>query len=277
MRTENRLSKLSERATSVTEIVKEIQKISKGKELFIAFDRDGTLVPYADRPENALLDADVHESLRTLAIMPGVIAGIVSARSMALLRSEFDFQRLFIAGNYGLETALSKQDPSVNEIAKSAGEALKKARNMLAPLARPEISAILEDHGYSLCVHWHTVPVESREALHQHIKQVSAAFPELLTRAQPTSYEFLPDVQWDKGRALAALDQLVPADGARAFVFIGDSPPDEPAFDWVNARGGVTVRVGSGGTNTCSKFQVADTTEIAKLIILLIEARSQKP
>lgn len=273
MKTENRLS---DRATSVTEIVSEIQRISRGKELFIAFDRDGTLVPYADRPENALLDADVHETLRTLAIMPGVIAGIVSARSMALLRSEFDFQRLFIAGNYGLETALPKQNPTVNEKAKAAELTLKQARNMLAPLARPEINAILEDHGYSLCVHWHTVPVESREALHQHINQVANEFSDLLVRAHPTSYEFLPDVQWDKGRALAALDQLVPPDGARAYVFIGDSPPDEPAFDWVNARGGVTVRVGSGGANTCSKFQVADTTEIAKLIILLIEARSQR-
>ncbi len=274
MKTENRLN---DQATSVTEIVSQIQKISKGKELFIAFDRDGTLVPYADRPENALLNADVHESLRALAILPGVIAGIVSARSMALLRGEFDFQRLFLAGNYGLETALPKENPVINDIAKSAGQTLKKARNMLAPLARQEINAIIEDHGYSLCVHWHTVPVESREVLHQHIQQVSKEFPDLLLRAQPTSYEFLPDAKWDKGCALAALDQLVPTDGARAYVFIGDSPPDEPAFNWVNARGGVTVRVGSGGANTCSKFQVADTTEIAKLVILLVEARSQKP
>lgn len=273
MKTENRLS---DRATSVKEIVDDIQRISTGKELFIAFDRDGTLVPYADRPENAVLDCDVHGNLRTLAIMPGVIAGIVSARSMALLRSEFDFQRLFIAGNYGLETALPKQDPAVNEIAKSAEMSLKKARDMLAPLTRPEINAILEDHGYSLCVHWHTVPVESREALHQHINLVSREFSGLLMRAQPTSYEFLPDVKWDKGRALEALDQMVPADGARAYVFIGDSPPDEPAFAWVNAQGGVTVRVGSGGANTCSKFQVSDTTEIAKLITLLIEARSEQ-
>jgi trehalose 6-phosphate phosphatase len=208
--------------------------------------------------------------------MPGVIAGIVSARSMALLRSEFDFQRLFIAGNYGLETALPKEDPTVNVLAKPVAQTLKDARNMLAPLARKEINAILEDHGYSLCVHWHTVPVESREALHHHIQAVSKEFPELHLRAQPTSYEFLPDLEWDKGQALETLNALVPQDGPRAYVFIGDSPPDEPAFKWVNDRGGVTVRVGSGGSNTCSKFQVGDTTEIAKLIILLTEARSEK-
>jgi trehalose-phosphatase len=272
MRTEHRLK---DQATSFSEIVNAITKIAKGKELFIGFDRDGTLVPYADRPENALLNPQVHESLRTLAIKAGVIAGIVSARSIALLRSEFDYQRLFLAGNYGLETALPKQEPKVNAVAQAVSEQLKEARNKLGPLARPEINAILEDHGYSLCVHWHTVPVESREALHHHIELVSKEFPQLLLRAQPTSYEFLPDIKWDKGHALAAIDQMVPQEHERAYVFIGDSPPDEPAFQWVNNHGGVSVRVGSGGANTCSKFQVADTTEIAKIITLLAEARSQ--
>ncbi|HEY9730419.1 MAG TPA: trehalose-phosphatase [Drouetiella sp.] len=271
MKTENRLK---EKTSSIAEIVAEIKKVSEGKELFIGFDRDGTLVPYADRPENALLNPEVHESLRALAITPGVIAGIVSARSMALLRGEFDYQRLFLAGNYGFETALPKQEPQVNEAALSIGQVLKEARDNLAPLSRPEINAILEDHGYSLCVHWHTVPVESREALHHHIEQTSMQFPQLLLRAQPTSYEFLPKLEWDKGCALAAIDQLVPQETARAYVFIGDSPPDEPAFEWVNNRGGVSVRVGSGGANTCSRFQVSDTTQIARLIALLIEARS---
>lgn len=273
MKTESRLN---QQAISVQEIVKDIESISAGKELFIAFDRDGTLVPYADRPEDALLDQDVHESLRALALLPGVIAGIVSARSMALLRAEFDTKRLFIGGNYGLETALPGAEPVVNELAQSCAKSLKEARNKLAPLARPEISAIIEDHGYSLCVHWHTVPVESREAVHQHVAEISKLFPDLILRAQPTSYELLPDTKWDKGRAVEALSSMVPHQGERAFVFVGDSPPDEPAFEWVNQRGGVSVRAGSGGANTCSKYQVADTTEVAKLIKLLIQARSEK-
>lgn len=262
-------------SSTAEEIVRAILKISDGKELFIGFDRDGTLVPYADRPENALLNQDLHESLRSLAILPGVLAGIVSARSMALLRGEFDFQRLFLAGNYGLETALPKQEPQVNELARTVSQLMKEARNKLAPLARQEINAIVEDHGYSLCVHWHTVPVESREIMHHHVQEISRAFPDLLMRAQPTSYEFLPKIDWDKGEALAVLDQMVPTETERAYVFIGDSPPDEPAFEWVNNRNGVTVRVGSGGANTCSKFQVSDTTVIAKLINLLTEAKSQ--
>lgn len=273
MKTENRLNN---QAASATDIARAIYKIAEGKELFIGFDRDGTIVPYADRPENALLDPDVHESLRALAIKPGVIAGIVSARSMALLRSEFDFQRLFIAGNYGLELALPKQQPQINEMARSLSEVFRNVRDRLAPLARPEINAIVEDHAYSVCVHWHTVPVESRTAMHHHVADVAKDFPQLLMRPQPTSYEFLADIKWDKGRALAALDEMVPAtEGERAYVFIGDSPPDEAAFDWVNKRGGVSIRVGSGGLDTCSKFQVSDTKEIAKLILLLTEARSQ--
>ncbi|RTL43185.1 MAG: trehalose-phosphatase [Candidatus Melainabacteria bacterium] len=271
MKTENCTNK---KAASSAEIAYAIERISAGKELLIGFDRDGTIVPYADRPENALLDPHVHESLRELSIKPGVLAGIVSARSMALLRGEFDYQRLFLAGNYGLETALPKQEPVVNDLAAAVGQSMKEVRDKLASLARPEINAIVEDHGYSVCVHWHTVAVEAREILHHHIERISNQFKDLLLRAQPTSYEFLPKIDWDKGRALAQLDQMVPAESERAYVFIGDSPPDEPAFDWVNKRGGVTVKVGSGSSNTCSQFQVADTTEIAKLIIALTEAKS---
>jgi trehalose 6-phosphate phosphatase len=274
MQTERRLS---EQTALLQEIANSIEKISRGKELFIAFDRDGTLVPYADRPENALLNPAVHESLRTLASIPGIIAGIISARSMALLRGEFDHALLFLAGNYGLETALPGEDPLVNDFALESGETLKKARNKLAPLARPEINAILEDHGYSLCVHWHTVPVESREALHQHVAEIAKQFPDLILRAQPTSYEFLPDIKWDKGCALEVLNEFVPPNGKRAYVFIGDSPPDEPAFRWVNERGGISVRVGSAGSNTCSKFQISDTTDTAKLITLLIDAKAKQP
>lgn len=270
MKTENCTNK---QITGNAEIVQAIKTLCDGKELLIGFDRDGTLVPYADRPENALLDPCVHESLRELAIQPGVLAGIVSARSMALLRGEFDYQRLFLAGNYGLETALPKQKPVVNELATAVSQMIREARNKLAPLARPEINAIVEDHGYSVCVHWHTVAVEAREILHHHIQQVAGEFSDLLLRAQPTSYEFLPKIDWDKGRALAQLDQMVPEEVERAYVFIGDSAPDEPAFDWTNKRGGITVKVGSGGSNTCSRFQVADTTEIAKLIVALIEAK----
>ncbi len=268
--------RLNEQATLIDEVVNSIQQISRGKELFIAFDRDGTLVPYADRPEDAILNPAVHESLRALAIAPRVIAGIVSARSIALLRGEFDYHRLFLAGNYGLETALPGEDPIVNDIAMASRKSLKEARDKLAVLARSEINAIVEDHGYSLCVHWHTVAVEARAAVHQHVAAVAKQFPKLKLRAQPTSYEFLPDISWDKGLALATIDGLVPQEDDRAYVFIGDSPPDEPAFAWVNARGGVSVRVGSAGGNTCSKFQLADTSEVAKLISLLIEAESPK-
>lgn len=266
--------RINEHAGNIEAIVQSIQKLSQGKELFIAFDRDGTLVPYADRPENALLNPAVHESLRKLAIMPGVLAGIVSARSMALLRGEFDFNRLFLGGNYGLETALPGESPVINEVAAQSNEILKQVRNKLAPLARPEINAIIEDHGYSICVHWHTVPVESRHTMHHHVAEIADQFPDLIMRSQPTSYEFLPNLKWDKGCAVAALSARVAPDLERVFVFVGDSAPDEPAFKWVNDRGGISIRVGSAGEHTHSKFQVSDTTEVAHIINKLVEART---
>jgi trehalose-6-phosphatase len=59
-----------------------------GKPLFLVFDRDGTLVPFADEPEDAVFSDSVRESLYRLAEQPGVSVGVLSARSTSKLRSD---------------------------------------------------------------------------------------------------------------------------------------------------------------------------------------------
>lgn len=251
---------------STAKIVDAIEKISQGKELLIAFDRDGTLVPYAHRPEDAILDPAVRNNLLALATTSSVTVAIVSARSIAQLRGEFDSSQLIIAGNYGLEIHFPDKPQMTNQVALQSARALKEARDELVPLIKPAVNAILEDHGYSLCLHWHTVPVDARPQVHALIKEVSTKFPELLFRAQPTSYEVLPNTEWDKGQALAYIDSTLDPERDRAYVFVGDSAADEPAFAWVNARRGVSVRVGSLGENTCSQYQLTDTLQAAELL-----------
>jgi trehalose 6-phosphate phosphatase len=268
MQTDTRLAPQA----NINEIVGAIEKIVHGKELLIAFDRDGTLVPYADRPEDALLDPVVHEHLRALAVTQDITAGIISARSTAQLRGEFDADLLFLAGNYGLEIHLPEMDPIINAQALQSARALKAARDELAPLVRKEVNAILEDHGFTLCLHWHTVPTASRDLVHMRIAEVSKKFPQLLFRAQPTSYEVLPDSDWNKGEALACIDAAVPRRLERTFVFIGDTAADEPAFAWVNAQGGISIKVGSAGENTCSNYQIPDTTQTQELLSQLVMA-----
>jgi len=299
------------------QVARAIVALAQGKHLLFGIDRDGTLVAYADRPEVAVLHPYVHALMCKLADCPNVTAAVVSARSTAQLRGEFDEQKLILAGNYGLEICYPQRSTN-GTLHKSAAKALKQtntkaahsaptlkaARDELAVLIRAETAAILEDHGYSLCLHWHTVPTEMRPNLHRLVADIAKKFPDLHWRAQPTSYEVLPALDWSKASALAAIAGTIAATSATvsagtdaaahdataddstpllggqntmplAYVFIGDSAADEPAFAWVNERNGISVKVGSAGGGTVSTYQLADTKETEALLARLVDYLKQ--
>jgi trehalose 6-phosphate phosphatase len=218
-----------------------LKELSSGN-CVIALDRDGTLVPYADRPEEAQVTPELREVLHKLAAEPGVYVAIVSARSVAQLRADFDSSKIILAGNYGVEVMLPDGRFLVQPQAVDAVPSLKAVRDDLFTRIDRRCGAILEDHGYSLCLHWHRVPLSQREQLHDAVRQVADLYPSVRFRTLPTSYEVLPDFAWDKGMALASIDSYLETDAS--FFFAGDSHADTPAFRWIDEHDGVSVRVG---------------------------------
>jgi trehalose 6-phosphate phosphatase len=65
-----------------------------------------------------------------------------------------------------------------------------------------------------------------------------------------------------KATAIEALLASAPFAG-RTPVFIGDDLTDESGFDFVNARGGVLIRVGSvEGTTSAAHFRLGDPAQL---------------
>ena len=261
----------------IDQILRSLEPVLQDRKMFIGLDRDGTLVPYADRPEEARVDSDLYALLSELSKLPAVRVGIISARSIAQLRGDFDSKKLFLAGNYGLEICSPKGEFLIQPGALEAVPSLKEMRDRLAVLTSPRINAVLEDHGYSLCMHWHTVPVEEREFVHSKVLEIKDHFPLIETLSMATSYEFKPKMPWTKGSALRQIYMQEQADLANAYpIYAGDSEADEPAFDWVNDHGGISIKVGSGVFKTCSKFQLADTEDLRKLLRRILNIRTAK-
>ena len=67
----------------VDRILQSLEAVLQNRKLFIGLDRDGTLVPYSDRPEEARVDAELYALLSDLSKLPAVRVGIISARSIA--------------------------------------------------------------------------------------------------------------------------------------------------------------------------------------------------
>ncbi|HEY9756833.1 MAG TPA: trehalose-phosphatase [Oculatellaceae cyanobacterium] len=237
------------------------------RDVFIGLDRDGTIVPYAERPEDAKVDQDLSSLLDALVKKPGLRVGIISARSIAQLRSDFDSKKLFLAGNYGMEISSPQGDVFIQPFALDAVPALKDLRDRMASAITDLAGVILEDHGYSLCLHYHRVASELLPRLHELMANLKQRFNALLFTQLTTSYEVKPLTPWSKGEALDQIFKTYQKTLKDSFVFYaGDSPPDEPAYSWANARGGVSLKVGDGVFETCSQFQIGDVGTARSLL-----------
>jgi trehalose 6-phosphate phosphatase len=244
--------------------------------LLLGLDRDGTLVPIADRPEQAVIDPAVVESLRLIGTSGKVCLAVVSARSLAQLRGDFAGVKTILGGNYGMEIQYTQSQTEVQPTAAQAVERLKQIRDELAAYTSTDFNAVLEDHGYSLCLHWHTVPIERRAELADGIQVLQGKYNDLRFNSLRTSYEMVPPFDWDKARALSDIEKHLHNSGRApgGYCYFGDSNADEPAFAWVNARNGVSVRVGSPGASGESKLQLRDTSDVHQLLQQLAKSLS---
>lgn len=235
----------------VNTIINEVSKrLEEGKKLFAVFDRDGTLAPIVDDPNSSFIEPDLHEALDALAAQRQLITGILSARSVTELRKDFPEQKHILAGNYGLEISVPGLISFTHPVAESSRVLLRQAKQELKQLMLSEYKTILEDHGLSLCLHWHRSPVIYREKINSLLAELASTSVGLNFKTLPSSYEIWPAVDWDKASGLRQMLQLAQASHSQVFfLYCGDSAPDEPAFDWVNLHDGISVHIGE---NNCS-------------------------
>lgn len=254
---------------------REIELISPTSPLLIGLDRDGTVVPYAERPEDAKVDAALYSLLRDLAEQPHTTVCVVSARSLNWLRADFPDTKLVLAGNYGLEIAYPNGERLVHPGAVDLEPELEKVRDILAPLISSPYNAILEDHGLSLCLHWHTVPPEHRQNLFDIVEQITvvSALHHLQCRTMPTSWEFVPKVNWTKGDAMQSIDARL-GPGERTYIFGGDTSGDEAAYAWVNKRKGISIKVGAAD-DTAARFVLATPFDLRAVLEKILQNRRE--
>ncbi len=104
--------------------------------------------------------------------------------------------------------------------------------------AHPEL--LLEDKGSGLALHFRAAPQLAAHVIARTIALVRP-HPSLKVQQGHMVVEVLP-CSAGKQHALAAFMQQHPFRG-RTPLFVGDDLTDEPAFEWVNAVGGLSVAV----------------------------------
>lgn len=250
--------------------------------MLVALDFDGTLSPIVDRPEDARLHEAVVEPLRRLADRADTVTAIVSGRGLDDVRSRVGLDGIYYAGNHGFEV----EGPDIDRVhpaAEEARPALEAAAAALAAALVDEAGTEVEDKGATLSVHYRRADAPDAGARVRTAVERHARRPGLRVTAGKMVFEVRPDVDWDKGRAVALLLEVATTktgdDGAISIpgaprlpaIFIGDDRTDEDAFAVVRDLGGGIVVGEPPPADTRAVAWLRDPAEVARLIRGLAE------
>ncbi|HEX6133237.1 MAG TPA: trehalose-phosphatase [Longimicrobiales bacterium] len=199
--------------------------------LLVGLDFDGTLAPIVPRPADAALLPAARPALEELARREDTHIALVSGRSLRDLRARVALDRVYYAGNHGLEI----EGPGVHRMHEGAGEA-RGTLSYLARVLHRELAGIdgviVEDKGLTLSVHFRMVASETQEArVRDAVHAQAAGIDGVRLTDGKKVVEIRPDVDWHKGRAFRFIrDTLEERFGPGPAIFIGDDRTDEDAF-----------------------------------------------
>lgn len=206
------------------------------------FDFDGTLADIVEHPEDVEVTEATRETLGALRETMGGAVAIITGRDIPSIDRFLAPVRLPIAGVHGLTRRDANGDlhsPAFDEQALSAIEA------RLQPLVDSEAGLFLERKGGAIALHFRRRP-ELEATCRAAMEEAAADAPTVLLRRGKMVVEAI-GFPSDKGSAIDAFLQEEPF-RSRIPVFAGDDLTDEDGFKLVNARGGLSIKVGSGDT-----------------------------
>jgi len=204
--------------------------------LFLDFD--GTLVDLAPQPDGVVLPAGLIALLRQLQQASGGALAIISGRPISQLDHYLAPLRLAVAGVHGLERR--GMDGIVTALpAPDAAHLMER----LAPFAARHPGLLLEPKRGALALHYRQAPHLENTCIKAMYHAISRVPGFTLLRGKMVVEA--KSIIADKGTAITAFMAEAPFMGRRPW-FIGDDITDEAGFSWVQAAGGVGVKIGAG-------------------------------
>lgn len=234
----------------------------------VFLDYDGTLTPIADRPEQATLSAATRGQLVRLADRCPVT--IVTGRDIGVVRDFVRLDQIGYAGCHGMDIAGPAGSNLRYEAAASLLPVLDAAEAELRSGLRGIPGALVERKRYSVSTHYRLVDPADTAAVDAVVASVAQRFAALRRERGKKVFELRPDVDWDKGSAVAWLMASLSLD-PRAATYIGDDETDEHAFAML-AGAGVPIVVSHDDRPTNARYRVHDPGEVALVLDLLIDA-----
>ncbi|KAJ1412843.1 Trehalose-phosphatase [Sesbania bispinosa] len=257
---------------SALDMFEQIMDASKGKQIVMFLDYDGTLSPIVDDPDRAFMSDSMRRTVRKLArYFP---TAIVTGRCRDKVYNFVRLAELYYAGSHGMDIKGPTRDSKYNKdktaeavLFQPASEFLPMIDEVYEKLVEKTKStpgARVENNKFCLSVHFRCVDEKKWSELAQQVKSVLKDYPKLRRSQGRKVLEIRPDIKWDKGKALEfLLESLGFANCNDVFpVYIGDDKTDEDAFKKLRDRGqGLGILVSKFPKDTTASYSLQEPNE----------------
>ncbi|GFP94754.1 probable trehalose-phosphate phosphatase h [Phtheirospermum japonicum] len=265
---------------SALDMFGQITNASKGKQIVMFLDYDGTLSPIVEDPDKAFMSEAMRATVRKLArYFP---TAIVSGRCRDKVYSFVRLAELYYAGSHGMDIKGPSKGSKHN---KGAQDVLCQPASEFLPMIDEVYKALLEvtkdtpgakveNNKFCLSVHFRCVDEKKWNELAKQVEYVIKGYPDLRLTQGRKVLEIRPTIKWDKGKALEfLLESLGYANCADVFpVYIGDDRTDEDAFKVLRERGqGFGILVSQTPKDTNASYSLQEPSEVMAFLRRLVD------
>ena len=207
-------------------------------------DLDGTLVEIAHQPAAVQVASELPALIADLYAATAGAVALISGRPITDVDRLLRMPQLSVAGQHGAERRDARGQVHLHAV---DDRALSSLRAQAHAWRAEHPALVIEDKGLSLALHYRGAPeLEHALAALAHAA-IGATNGEFHVQPGKMVLEIKPSGR-DKGRAIEEFLGEAPFVG-RLPVFVGDDVTDEYGFRAVNARGGISIKVGDGSTD----------------------------
>ncbi|KAL2246591.1 probable trehalose-phosphate phosphatase J [Sesamum indicum] len=265
---------------SALDMFEQITNASKGKQIVMFLDYDGTLSPIVDDPDRAFMSDSMRATVRKVArYFP---TAIVSGRCRDKVYSFVRLAELYYAGSHGMDI----KGPSKGSKYKKGAEAvlfqpaseylpmIDEVYKALLEVTKDTPGAKVENNKFCLSVHFRCVDEKKWSELAKQVGSVLEMYPSLRLTQGRKVLEIRPTIKWDKGKALEfLLESLGYANCTDVFpVYIGDDRTDEDAFKVLRERGqGFGILVSKTPKDTNASYSLQEPSEVMAFLRRLVD------
>lgn len=245
--------------------LEEILQQGHGKHFAFFLDYDGTLAPITPTPETTAISPQMHRAMIKLATKCKV--GVISGRDLEDVRRRVNIEHIVYAGCHGFDMGgpkgLHAENQKVEEFLPLLDQVHKELSQQLAEVN----GVIVERKRFIITVHYRLVAEQELKQVEKVVARVAGKNPRLRVSEGKKMYELLPNMDWNKGKALLSLLALVKADGENVVpVYLGDDVTDEDAFRAIQGRG-IGILVGEKPGPSAAAYSLRNADEVMEFLL----------